>query len=98
MTVPAMGVPNLAVWGVDGTSDDLDVPLARLFEDTEFRTRHCLGSLNSVNIARVLAQTVHFFYAYFKATAHETRSVAFSVPTGAAGHVTAGLARLGSCV
>ncbi len=54
--------------GVDGSSDDLDVPLAAVFRDADFRTRCSLGSLNSVNVARVLVQVFHYFYAYLRAT------------------------------
>lgn len=53
----------------EGTSDDLDRPIAALFLDVEFRHKHSLGSLNSVNVARVLVQSVHYFLAYFAATA-----------------------------
>ena len=44
----------ICIRGVDGSSDELDRPLAALFADVSFRTRHRLGSLNSVNVARVV--------------------------------------------
>ena len=84
-----------------------------MFQDEAFRTRHCLGSVNSVNALRLLVQVVHFFYAYFQVTADQKPldqpleqpldqpldrplqqplpKVCFAIPTGAAGHVTAGL-------
>jgi threonine synthase len=72
-----------------------------VFQDEAFRTQHCLGSVNSVNALRLLVQVVHFFYAYFQITADHPPleqpltqplpEVSFSIPTGAAGHVTAGL-------
>jgi threonine synthase len=80
-----------------------------VFQDEAFRTRHCLGSVNSVNALRLLVQVVHFFYSYFQVTAehqplHQPLNqplkkplerplpkVSFAIPTGAAGHVTAGL-------
>jgi hypothetical protein len=61
---------------VEGTSDDLDRPIAALFRDTEFKHQHRLGSLNSVNVARVLMQAVHYFYAYFCAV-DEAQTVGF---------------------
>lgn len=59
---------------VEGTSDDLDKPIAALFRDGNFKQRHRLGSLNSVNVARVLMQAVHYFYAYFR-TVDEAQTV-----------------------
>ena len=47
---------NVHVVGVDGTSDDLDVPIRDVFLDTEFSKRHCVMSANSINVARVLIQ------------------------------------------
>ena len=57
MTSVAAVESNVHVWGVDGSSDDLDVPLAELFKDAEFRTKHKLGSLNSINVARVVCRS-----------------------------------------
>lgn len=54
---------NVHVVGVEGGSDDLDVPMEACFRDTPFRERHQLGSVNSVNVVRLLVQSVHFFYA-----------------------------------
>lgn len=61
---------------MEGTSDDLDRPIAALFRDTKFKHQHRLGSLNSVNVARVLMQAVHYFYAYFCAV-DEAQTVSF---------------------
>ena len=52
--------------GCEGTSDDLDVPCEAVLRDAAFKQRHCLGTVNSVNIVRMLVQTVHFFYAYLR--------------------------------
>ena len=69
MTSVAAAESNVHVWGVDGSSDDLDVPLAELFKDTDFRTKHKLGSLNSINIARVVSCVHHLaLYAYLAAS------------------------------
>lgn len=84
--------PNVHVWGMDGSSDDLDIPLMAVFQDSAFRQRYALGSLNSVNICRVLVQVVHFVHGYLQASAAAApgASVTFVVPTGAAGNLTAG--------
>ncbi len=44
--------PNVHVIGVDGTSDDLDVPIRNVFEDTAFCATHGVMSANSINVAR----------------------------------------------
>jgi threonine synthase len=81
-------VYNLAV---DGTFDDCQHIMKTIFSDVDFKRRHSLGSVNSVNWVRVLAQTVYYFYSAFevmKATGKE--SVQFSVPTGNFGDILAG--------
>ena len=56
MTVPAIENENVRVVGVDGTSDDLDVPIEAIFADVSFKQKYNVGSVNSVNICRVLVQ------------------------------------------
>ncbi|MEN7972862.1 MAG: threonine synthase [Verrucomicrobiota bacterium] len=79
---------NLAV---DGTFDDCQHIMKTSFADVDFKTAHSLGSVNSVNWARVLAQTVYYFYSAFR-TMEKTgaASVRFSVPTGNFGDILAG--------
>ncbi len=79
---------NLAV---DGTFDDCQNIMKTIFGDVDFKTAHSLGSVNSVNWARVLAQTVYYFHAAFR-TMEKTgaKSVQFSVPTGNFGDILAG--------
>ncbi|VGO19965.1 threonine synthase [Pontiella sulfatireligans] len=79
---------NLAV---DGTFDDCQNIMKTTFGDVGFKTEHSLGSVNSVNWARVLAQTVYYFYAAFKALEKTgAKTVQFSVPTGNFGDILAG--------
>lgn len=75
---------NLAV---EGTFDDCQHLMKSIFSDVDFKTKHSLGSVNSVNWARVLAQIVYYFYAFFRTGADE---VQFSVPTGNFGDILAG--------
>jgi len=79
---------NLAV---DGSFDDCQNIMKTTFADVPFKTRHSLGSVNSVNWARVLAQTVYYFYSAFR-TMEKTGAdrVRFSVPTGNFGDILAG--------
>lgn len=79
---------NLAV---DGTFDDCQHIMKTTFGDVPFKTDHSLGSVNSVNWARVLAQTVYYFYSAFRVMKETgAASVQFSVPTGNFGDILAG--------
>ncbi|MEN8255966.1 MAG: threonine synthase [Verrucomicrobiota bacterium] len=79
---------NLAV---EGTFDDCQNIMKTTFGDVDFKTAHSLGSVNSVNWARVLAQTVYYFHAAFRAMEKTgAKSVQFSVPTGNFGDILAG--------
>ena len=66
-----------------------------LFNDTEFRNEHSLAAVNSINWARILAQTVYYVYAYLQVTTTplpgaKPQKVSFSVPTGNFGDILAG--------
>ena len=58
--------PNAKVFAVDGTVDDIDAVVKRLYADREFVSQYNLTTLNSINICRVILQTVHFTYLYLK--------------------------------
>jgi threonine synthase len=81
---------------VDGSSDDLDIPIKTVLTDTDFSNQFNLCSVNSINWGRVVAQTVHFIYCYFRTieTLDErnfSRQVEIAVPTGACGNLTGGI-------
>jgi len=79
---------NLAV---DGTFDDCQHLMKSIFGDIKFKAEHSLGSVNSVNWARVLAQIVYYFYATFRVQERTgAKEVQFSVPTGNFGDIMAG--------
>jgi threonine synthase len=63
MTSVAERERNVHVVGVEGSSDDLDVPMEACFRDRAFKEAFHLGSVNSVNIIRLVVQSVHFFYS-----------------------------------
>jgi len=86
-TVTDANVFNIAV---NGTFDDCQNIVKQLFGDIPFKQKHSLGAVNSINWARVLAQVVYYFYAWLKVTAHSSREVVFSVPTGNFGDIFAG--------
>jgi threonine synthase len=87
-TVQDDNVLNLAV---EGTFDDCQRIIKELFADVGFKREHHLRAINSINIARVLAQIVYYFHAYFRlAEQGVTGKVNFSVPTGNFGDIFAG--------
>jgi threonine synthase len=91
------GADNVFALAVDGTFDDAQTAMKEVFGDQEFRTRHRLSAVNSINLARVLAQCVYYLYAWLKLPASERDNVEFVVPTGNFGNVLAGwmLAKMG---
>ena len=84
------GAANVFAMAVDGTFDDAQASLKELFADQEFRLRHRLSAVNSINLARVLAQCVYYLSAWLRLPASERASVDFVVPTGNFGNVMAG--------
>lgn len=89
---------NIHVFAADGSSDDIDQPLRRLFADQELVKSHGLMSLNSVNWSRVMIQLAHFVYAYLELSGVKQDNVGAAlpelevvVPTGGAGNIAAGL-------
>ncbi|XP_075263486.1 threonine synthase-like 2 [Convolutriloba macropyga] len=91
------GSPRVRVIRCEGTSDDLDVPIDNLFHDSTARSKFRLGSLNSVNVVRLLMQVVHLFYSYLQVEPRALKQAVFAIPTGAGGHITAAIiaARMG---
>jgi threonine synthase len=83
---------------IEGTFDDCQGIMKALFNDLKFKDRYSLGSVNSINWTRVLAQIVYYFYAAFRVMEKTgKKSVRFSVPTGNFGDIFAGYmaARMG---
>jgi threonine synthase len=87
-TVDDANVLNLSV---EGTFDDCQRIIKELFADIDFKHRYHLRAINSINVARILAQTVYYFYAYFQLTRDgQAKKINFSVPTGNFGDIFAG--------
>jgi len=84
------GAANVFAIAVDGSFDDAQASLKEIFGDQAFRTRHRLSAVNSINLARVLAQCVYYLYAWLRLPAAERGNVEFVVPTGNFGNVLAG--------
>jgi len=92
-TVKAPNVYNVAI---DGSFDDAQAMVKRMFGDQAMTGRFHISAVNSINWARLMAQVVYYFAAALQLGGPE-RKVAFSVPTGNFGDVFAGhvAARMG---
>ncbi len=88
-TVDDANVLNLSV---EGNFDDCQRIIKELFADVAFKQEYHLRAINSINFARILAQTVYYFYAYFQLANSGAAAgpVNFSVPTGNFGDIFAG--------
>ncbi len=79
---------NIFNIAVNGTFDDCQNIVKKIFNDEKFRTITNLSGVNSINWARIIFQITYYFYAYFKISSNE--KINFSVPTGNFGDVYAG--------
>lgn len=84
------GAENVYAVAIDGAFDDAQTTIKAIFGDLEFRHRYNLSAVNSINLARVLAQCVYYLYAWFRLPADERELAEFVVPTGNFGNVLAG--------
>lgn len=85
-TVLAPNVHNIAI---EGSFDDAQAMVKRMFNDRAMTDRFAIGAVNSINWARLMAQVVYYFASALQLGA-PARKVAFSVPTGNFGDVFAG--------
>ena len=84
------GASNVYALALDGTFDDAQAALKVIFANGAFRRGHRLSAVNSINLARILAQCVYYLYAWLKLAPAERANVEFVVPTGNFGNVFAG--------
>ena len=83
-TIEDKNVFNLAI---NGNFDDCQNLVKSMFSDTAFANTINMSGVNSINWARIVAQTVYYFYSYFQIG---KQNISFSVPTGNFGDVYAG--------
>ncbi|HEY2190382.1 MAG TPA: threonine synthase [Caldimonas sp.] len=81
---------NIHNIAIDGVFDDCQDLVKAVSADLAFKERHAIGTVNSINWARLLAQVVYYFAAYFQATRRDGDAVDFAVPTGNFGNICAG--------
>ncbi|MGJ7506901.1 threonine synthase [Variovorax sp. GT1P44] len=80
-------IHNIAITGV---FDDCQDIVKAVSNDLGFKRKYKIGTVNSINWARLLAQVVYYFAGYFQATASNDKQVSFTVPSGNFGNVCAG--------
>ena len=85
-----LGADNVYALAIDGSFDDAQAALKEIFADQDFRIKHRLSAVNSINLARVLAQCVYYLYAWLQIPEADRSRVEFVVPTGNFGNVLAG--------
>ncbi len=78
---------NIAVKGV---FDDCQDMVKAVSNDLAFKRQYRIGTVNSINWARLLAQVVYYFAGYIQATESNEQKVSFTVPSGNFGNVCAG--------
>ena len=81
---------NIHNIAVEGVFDDCQDIVKAVSADLAFKRAYRIGTVNSINWARMLAQVVYYFAGYFQATAHNGQKVSFAVPSGNFGNICAG--------
>jgi threonine synthase len=82
--------PNIHNLAVRGVFDDCQDIVKAVSGDLDFKASHRIGTVNSINWARLVAQVVYYFKAYFAVTRSEDEEVSFAVPSGNFGNICAG--------
>ena len=81
---------NIHNIAIEGVFDDCQDIVKAVSNDLEFKRRYKIGTVNSINWARLLAQVVYYFAGYFQAARGNAEKVSFTVPSGNFGNVCAG--------
>jgi threonine synthase len=83
------GASNVHALAIEGTFDDCQAIVKALFNHHAFRDQVALSGVNSINWARIVAQTVYYFTSAV-ALGAPAREIDFTVPTGNFGDIFAG--------
>ena len=81
---------NIHNIAIEGVFDDCQDIVKNVSNDLAFKRQYKIGTVNSINWARLLAQVVYYFAGYFQATQDNAQKVSFTVPSGNFGNVCAG--------
>ncbi len=82
---------NIRAIEIEGTFDDCQDLVKKAFGDPELEGKLRLTSANSINIARLLPQSVYYFFAAAQLRSQGMKELVFSVPSGNFGNLAAGL-------
>lgn len=89
---------NISVLAVRGTFDDCQRLVKETNADRAFKARHRIGAMNSINWARIAAQTAYWVYASLEASAAGHERIVVAVPSGNFGNaLSAYIARRMGC-
>lgn len=81
---------NIHNIAIEGVFDDCQDIVKAVSNDLPFKRQYKIGTVNSINWARLLAQVVYYFAGYFQATKSDDEQVSFAVPSGNFGNICAG--------
>jgi threonine synthase len=81
---------NIHNIAIEGVFDDCQDLVKAVSNDLAFKNKYKIGTVNSINWARLLAQVVYYFAGYFQVTTSNAQQVSFTVPSGNFGNVCAG--------
>jgi threonine synthase len=81
---------NIHNIAIEGVFDDCQDIVKAVSNDLQFKRKYKIGTVNSINWARLVAQAVYYFAGYFQATKSNTEQVSFTVPSGNFGNICAG--------
>jgi len=81
---------NIHNIAVEGVFDDCQDMVKAVSNDLDFKRKYKIGTVNSINWARLMAQVVYYFAGYFQSTKTNTEKISFTVPSGNFGNVCAG--------
>ena len=81
---------NIILCEIDGTFDDCQKIVKTILNDQDFSTKFNISAVNSINWARIIIQSVYYFFSFLKLNGGKLDKINFSVPTGNFGDVYAG--------
>ncbi|MDR3672826.1 MAG: threonine synthase [Holophaga sp.] len=82
--------PNIFNLAIESMFDDCQNIVKAVSNDGDFKRRHHIGTVNSINWSRLMAQVVYYFKGYFAVTRTGSEQVSFAVPSGNFGDICAG--------
>ena len=81
---------NIFNIAVEGVFDDCQDIVKSVAGDVEFKRRFSIGSVNSINWGRIVAQVVYYFKGYLAATKSSKQKVSFAIPSGNFSNILSG--------